>query len=485
MNKLLQQLLLIFATTSSLLFNSASLAAPISVYSQKMYFEATPGAHSLVCTNKPTPPKTANTQEISDPLSIPDQDIVSSFLEDPIEDAAPTFNREINAVWQKVPPGTPYKIALWGDSHMAAGYFTQELIKLLNISNDQLASSFIPATMNRSGVKIALKKTCVSSGWRYESAHTSPESARAPGPSLVSLVSSQEGSTLDWDLTSGYGSSSFSIVKLYFNIPDTGLKIGITVDEGEEQTLTLNSKAGPAFIDVINNQPISLLKLRLIEGSIRFHGVGLDVPSIAKLQLDLFAYPGSTVRGWQNSDQDYLKGWFRNEHPYNLVILSYGTNEGNVKPFDASVYKAQLTQSVANFKNQFPSASCLLLGPGDRGILIKRSRLQKIKVDKHKRDPHRILQAKHPSMDIDYLLNYSLVHEKIIKIQSDIAHANGCYYWDMYSAMGGRGSSYKWAHQTPPLMAHDLIHFTALGYQKLADDLFLKLGWSETAFWGN
>jgi len=485
MNKLSQQVFVVFAASCALFFTPFALSAPPSIYSQKMYFEGTPGTHNLICTNKPSPAKAPNTPENSDPLAIPDQDIVSSFLEDSIEDAAPTFSREINAVWQKVAPGTPYKIALWGDSHMAAGYFTQELIKLLNISNDQLASSFIPATMNRSGVKVALKKTCVSSGWRYESAHSISESARAPGPSLVSLVSSQEGATLDWDLTSGYASSSFSSVKLFFHIPDGGLKMGITVDEGEEQTLTLNSKAGPGLIEVLSNQPISLLKLRLIEGSIRFHGVGLDVPSSAKLQLDVFAYPGSTVRGWQNSDQDYLSRWFRGEHPYNLVILSYGTNEGNVKPFDPVAYKSQLSQSVANFKNQFPSASCLLLGPGDRGILIKRSRLQKAKADKHKKDPHRILQAKHPSMDIDNLLTYSLVHEKIIKIQSDIAHANGCYYWDMYSAMGGRGSSYKWAHQSPPLMAHDLIHFTALGYQKLADDLFSRLGWSETVFWGN
>ena len=151
---------------------------------------------------------------------------------------------------------------------------------------------------------------------------------------------------------------------------------------------------------MLSNQPISLLKLRLIEGSIRFHGVGLDVPSSAKLQLDVFAYPGSTVRGWQNSDQDYLSRWFRGEHPYNLVILSYGTNEGNVKPFDPVAYKSQLSQSVANFKNQFPSASCLLLGPGDRGILIKRSRLQKAKADKHKKDPHRILPVSYTHLTL-------------------------------------------------------------------------------------
>ena len=44
--------------------------------------------------------------------------------------------------------------------------------------------------------------------------------------------------------------------------------------------------------------------------------------------------------------------------------------------------------------------------------------------------------------------------------------------------MGGQGGAYRWARQSPPLMARDLIHFTVPGYQQLAREFADDMGWN-------
>ena len=48
----------------------------------------------------------------------------------------------------------------------------------------------------------------------------------------------------------------------------------------------------------------------------------------------------------------------------------------------------------------------------------------------------------------------------------------GIAFWDMFSAMGGRGSIIKWNTASPQLAGSDYIHFTTKGAQKMADMLY-------------
>ena len=75
------------------------------------------------------------------------------------------------------------------------------------------------------------------------------------------------------------------------------------------------------------------------------------------------------------------------------------------------------------------------------------------------------------------LLQYTRIHEEIGQIQSAVAQQYGCSVWSMLQAMGGQGGAYRWARQTPPLMARDLIHFTVPGYQQLAQQFAQDMGW--------
>jgi lysophospholipase L1-like esterase len=172
----------------------------------------------------------------------------------------------------------------------------------------------------------------------------------------------------------------------------------------------------------------------------------------------VFGYPGATAAAWERADLDYLRAWFSADS-YDLVVLEYGTNEGNASPFDPDAYRRHLGDAVRKLRSVFPSAACVLVGPGDRGVLVRRSA--------------RGRQARAA------LLRYSGVHESIARIQQQVAAQAGCQSWSALDAMGGPGSAYAWAKQQPPLMAPDLIHFTVRGYQRLGQAFARSLGWTE------
>jgi lysophospholipase L1-like esterase len=180
--------------------------------------------------------------------------------------------------------------------------------------------------------------------------------------------------------------------------------------------------------------------------------------------MDVFGYPGATVAGWKSAQADYFNAWFT--QPYQLVMLEFGTNEGNVKPFDIATYRSTLVQSVRAMRAAFPAAACVLIAPGDRGVLVPRS------ANIRKKGVRKTVARK-----ID-LLVYARIHAEIGRVQAQVAQDAGCSSWSMQDAMGGPGSAYRWARQSPALMAPDLIHFTVAGYQRLAQAFARDMGWT-------
>ena len=168
-----------------------------------------------------------------------------------------------------------------------------------------------------------------------------------------------------------------------------------------------------------------------------------------------------------------------------LAILAYGTNEGNQKPFNPESYRELLVGAVRNLRDVFPQAACLLIAPGDRGILIPKSRAEKIKRKgakggKSNKKTKPVTPAKQGPSD---LFVYSRIHQQIGDIQKEVATQYGCSSWSMFEAMGGTASAYGWARSSPALMAPDLIHFTIKGYEQLARQLAQEIKWRPESLW--
>ncbi len=473
---------------------------------------ARPAVPELQCASVPRGAAPAASID-QDPREMPDDDEVQAALKEASEKAVtiPTAPHP-QGVLGRAQAGEPYRVAIWGDSHLAAAFFTQELVKLLKLAPEQVRTGFVPASMNRPGVRLPLRKTCVSPPWRYEPAHANAASAAAPGPGLTSMFSAQAGATLAWDLRNATGVADARQVSLLLHQSAAPVQLALSVDGEPEILVVLSGPPGPAVLELVGDGPLSVVQVRLVSGELRLQGLALPVPSQTAVQMDVFGYPGATVGGWRQASTDYLSAWFT-QTPYNLVMMEFGTNEGNVKPFDAPAYEAMLRESVKRMRTVFPQAACVLIAPGDRGVLVRRSEKWKrmpasarVVADK-KADKKSGKSSSHSSAakgvkgksknktktvapaiestaapaanpgPARNLLQYTRIHEEIGQIQSAVAQQYGCSVWSMLQAMGGQGGAYRWARQSPPLMARDLIHFTVLGYQQLAQQFAQDMGW--------
>jgi lysophospholipase L1-like esterase len=404
----------------------------------------------------PTPPQAREipdadeTRELLRQLARPEIRQAAGLLE-----SSPPRPLPPGSLFAPPPGGQPLRVAIWGDSHLAAGFFTEEIVRQLQLSPAQVESSWIPAQMNRPGVRLPVRKTCVGPGWRHEAAYVRPDAASAPAPGLVNLVADTPGALLAWDLRPPNAAARPGTLQLLYQQTEAPIQISLQLDGGPEQAITLRGQPGPARLEIGADGPIRSLHLRLQEGQLRVHGLALPPNPDARLHLDVFGFPGATVAGWKNADPAYLARWFADQPPYQLVMLEFGTNEGNLKPFDPQAYRQTLSLALRRLRTLFPDAACVLIAPGDRGVLLPRRPKATAPAP----------QANGLTERQQEMLTYTRIHQHIGQIQQDVARDYQCRTWSALDALGGPGSAYRDVHATPPLMARDLIHFTVAGYQ--------------------
>ncbi len=446
-------------------------SAPITL----MQVQALSDVPDLQCGLPPPKPRPQPPAE-PDPVEWPDQaevgQQVQAFLKakSHLPELVPSGGPPAAPLWSRE-GASVLRVGIWSDSHLAAGFFTQELHRLSRLAPDQVRARFVPATLGRAGVRLPLRKTCVSPDWHYEPAHSQSAGAANPGPGLVNMSSRQDGVWLALDLRNSAGRAEQASLRLLYQQTERPILLALRVDEGPEQTISLQGPQGPAVLELVAQGGISTLALRVLQGPLRLHGLEWPVNPSVRLQMDVFGYPGATVGGWRHVRPESLLPWWP-QPPYDLVVLAFGTNEGNVQPFSAQAYRQMLQASVSQWRAAFPETACVLIAPGDRGVLLRRSQ----KVSK---SASRSAEAAAPDV-----LRFTRVHDEIGRIQKQVAQAHGCHAWSMLEAMGGAGSAYRWARHNPPLMARDLIHFTVPGYQRLAQLMAQDLGWGPALFEG-
>ncbi len=440
----------------------------------RVQVQALSDAPDLQCALRSTAPKSQRPADPG-PIQWPDEaDVeqqVKAFGETAIGNGSPAVpgeELEISPLWSSV-KNPVLRVGIWSDSHLAAGFFTQELQRLTKLAPEQVQTRFVPASLGRPGVRLPLRKICVSSDWQYEPAHAQSSGAEHPGIGLVNMSSRQDGAFLSVDLRNAAGRAQHARVRLLYQQTEQALVLSLRVDGGQEQNIQLQGLQGPAVLELNALKAISTLSLKVLKGPFRLQGLEWPVAPDVRLQMDVFGYPGATVNGWRLLRTESLTQWW-SQPPYDVVVMAFGTNEGNVQPFVAENYRQMLQASVAQWRAIFPQAACLLIAPGDRGVFMKRSK------GGDKKTPRTS-----PKATID-LMRFTRVHDEIGRIQKQTAKAYGCHFWNMFEAMGGAGSAYRWARQSPPLMAQDLIHFTVPGYQRLAQLMAKDLGWGPALF---
>jgi lysophospholipase L1-like esterase len=346
----------------------------------------------------------------------------------------------------------PPAIAIWGDSHTASNFFSEEMTRTLGFALDRVQPTFIPPDMDKPGMRLPIRKHCQGEGWAYEYAYVSRQINGAFARGLVNLRSDVPGSYLWVDFRAHTQAPSLRSLDILFVPPSKGEKtlIGLVVDDGAEQTIELD-QGGQGILHLYGEQPLSTIKLRLIEGTLALQGFAPEYMEKPDLYFDTLSIPGATVLGWKALDADYLRTR-GGAVAYDLVIVEYGTNEGNDRGFNQGKYKADLRASLQNLRRAYPEAACVLIGPPDRGVLVKR---------KHGRGKN----ARRAKAAPANILKYAKIHRLIGDIQHAVGEEYACSYWSWQDAMGGPGAAYRWLRHSPALMGHDITHLTVAGLQ--------------------
>ncbi|WP_396430575.1 SGNH/GDSL hydrolase family protein [Limnohabitans sp.] len=424
---------------------------------------------ALVCPRK-GPSSVRPLAPPPEPTQIPDEDEVASALQDAPVAIGLQPTRPAPA-WPSN-PARGWRIAVWGDSHMAAAFFSDQLQRKLAPADAPVSSRFVHAGVGHGGVRGLVRKTCLSGEWAREMAYAHADAASAPGPGMTSLVAKRPGATLALDLRDSQGQARHTRMQLLYHGEGGGYtQLAVSVDGEAETLVSLDPQAGPGALALQTTAPLSTLKIRVVEGAFRFQGIKLsETPAPAALHMDLFAYPGATAAGWVRSDLNYLASWFTDQS-YDLALIAFGTNEGNDPRFNETAYRDTLTRALSQFRQVFPQTQCVLIGPGDRGVRVVKSKAAKTS---KKQSPQSKRSAKAASSA--KLLKYAHIHAQIGQIQAEVAALHACSAWSMQTAMGGVGSAYPWARKNPPLMAPDLLHFTPAGYRELANIFLADFG---------
>jgi len=451
------------------------LSIATNLPAQSLTFQAGPAAPDLQClTSKPVPRPAATPTPLEELYEIPEEDLLLEFIKSLPDPAASTQSSV--GLFSKLPKSRPLNIGLWGDSHAAANFFAEELFQSVNLSKDKVLPRFIPPTLARGGVRLPLRKQCQGQGWKYDLAYVGGQEGVKFSRGMARLNSTINNSYQWIDFRTQGQQPNLRGVDILYAASTMPTTLGITVDQLPEQLVDLKLNERGAIQIQTQGGLMSTLKLRLVKGSISLEGFVPAYAEPARLYFDTLAIPGATVRSWRLIDPEYFKA-LGHQTPYDVVLLQYGTNEGNQKPFDPVTYENDLTTSLQNLRRIYPDAVCVLLGPTDRGTLIARSGKTKPRANTQNDQT----QSAGKATIAKELLVYSRVHEQINRLQQSVGQQYGCSFWDWQRAMGGVGGAYAWLRQSPTLMSRDLIHLTVAGYQASAR-LFSKEMQFEDAF---
>jgi lysophospholipase L1-like esterase len=335
-------------------------------------------------------------------------------------------------------PGA-YRIGVWGDSLTSARMFFDAALQSAGIDKTAVLPSFIQAGIKVPNLSLPLKLSCASGGWKTAYAYREKGNTPTFSKGLVSMESSSPGDVIFMDFRFPLAGTRVRQLDVLYEKarPDGSLLLGVSIDGQAEKLIPLSRTAG-SVLRITPQEPMSTLRIRLVSGQVRIHGFQPQYQGTPSIVFDTLSVPGSLMRGLNYLDERLLPGAPGAAQDYDLILLQYGTNEGAGPAFNAAEYTEYLRSNLARFRKIQPNATCILIGPPDRGVAGGRTT-----------DP----------------MKYSSIHQQIANAQRQVSKEYRCGFWDWQGETGGPGTAARWAQARPPLEQPDLTHMTAQGYE--------------------
>ena len=237
-------------------------------------------------------------------------------------------------------------------------------------------------------------------------------------------------------------SRTFSQANFFYSSADNSSTIEYSFDGKAAQKINLEPGSNVQEL-TLNNPSSKSFEMKFLSGKKpNMYGVSLEDGN--GVYLDNFPMPGNTGVSLLELKEDILKQ-FDKYLNYKLIILTYGAN---VPPPPNGIYTLYINKMVSVIdllKKAFPEASILIVSVADKTM---------------KRGSRFLTNPEVP---------------ELLKAQKVIAQKSNVAFWDLWQAMGGENSMYKWVNAAPPMALMDYAHFTAEGGERVAELLFQAL----------
>jgi len=377
--------------------------------------------------------------------TLPGQDPASLPLQ-PLE-GRPEDLAVIGDVLRKAASGQPTRITVFGASHTGGDMWTGRLRRILQDRYGDRGHGFIMPAALYAGDRGQDVNLCRTDGWTSD--WVGRNGGRDDGLyGFGASVSSSDPADFGWiqtttDNPQGRAVSRYQVFTL-----------------GEPQGGTLLAQVDDAPVEeIVNSSPdVQILRHRIEvpdgphrlslrpmgNGEVRIFGVSAerDVPGVI---VDAIGIRGRTARTWLRWDTELSERAIASLAP-DMIVLAYGTNEGNDLALSMDDYRTDLRGVLDIARRAAPGAACVLVGPSDRGKKVGR-------------DSYVIWDRT----------------AAIAQVQREVAPEFGCASWDWQQVSGGPGSQIAWSLLRPAMAASDLIHFTQPGYEFGADRFLMAL----------
>ena len=362
-----------------------------------------------------------------------------------------------------------------GDSHTSADFLTGELRRRLQARYGGGAPGYVTAGHPHIGVRSSALKVTASSGWTYKSLQTTDAIASEFWLSGYNAIATAPGATMTF---ASDRPVSFETIEIEALRQPGGGKIDVKLDGVVETSYDLASpKTEPVVIRLL---PTRAATEKVREVAITTTGGGpVSIASVAiynkqnGLTFNSVGYPGAQASFVNKFNDTLLSNDLLRINPQ-IVILSFGTNEGSNDHLDLVKYRASYERIVSKINSTLPEASIVVIGPPDYSELSGatcRKEGDRATCGRTERTSSaaRAASASACTWRTPPMLN------QVREVQREIAERNGLVYWNWASIMPKECGAHRWYTASPQLIAKDHVHFTLEGYKKSADQFLRTL----------
>lgn len=186
-------------------------------------------------------------------------------------------------------------------------------------------------------------------------------------------------------------------------------------------------------------------------GRVRIYGVVMerDGPGVV---WDGLALVGAFTRRMLEFDEAHLRAQLGQRQPH-LAVLTFGGND-MIRKVSDDRYEQEYREVLQRVRAAAPDMDCLVMSPLDHG----------------ERKGVRIVSLP--------------VVPRMVETQRRAAEAEGCAFFDTYSAMGGEGAAGRWFRRSPRLVSGDLSHLTFKGHAVVGEMVYRALMEAYVAYRG-